>query len=62
MGIAEGCFDATMPYLLERKQFGTSIADFQGMRFQYAQVASEIQAAKLLVPITSLTQLIVSGT
>lgn len=29
LGIAEGCFDATIPYLLERKQFGQSVFDFQ---------------------------------
>lgn len=34
LGIAQGCFDATMPYLQQRKQFGTSIGDFQGMQHQ----------------------------
>lgn len=49
VGLAEGCFESTMPYLHERKQFGQSVADFQGMRFQYAQVATEIHAARLMV-------------
>jgi len=49
LGLAEGCFDATMPYLNERKQFGTKIADFQGMQHQYATIATEIECARLLV-------------
>lgn len=49
LGLAQGCFDATMPYLGQRKQFGTLIGDFQGMQHQYAQVAVEIEAARLLV-------------
>jgi alkylation response protein AidB-like acyl-CoA dehydrogenase len=44
VGLAQGCFDQTMPYLFERKQFGTSIGDFQGMQMQYANVAMEIGA------------------
>lgn len=48
IGIAQGTFDATMPYLAERKQFGTAIGDFQGMQHQYAQLAVEIEAARLL--------------
>lgn len=49
LGIAQGTFDATMPYLFERKQFETAIGDFQGMQHQYAQVGMEIEAARLLV-------------
>jgi len=49
VGLAQGCFDATMPYLFERKQFGTYIGDFQGMEMQYAEVAMEIEAARLMV-------------
>ena len=48
VGLAMGCFDATMPYLLEREQFGSRIADFQGMEHQYAQMATEIEAARCL--------------
>jgi len=47
-GLAQGAFDHTMPYLKQRKQFGKAIADFQGMQFQYAQAAVEIEAARLL--------------
>lgn len=49
LGLAQGAFDCTMTYLNERKQFGQSIGTFQGMEHQYAQVATEIEAARLLV-------------
>jgi len=49
VGLAQGCFDATMPYLFEREQFGTKIGDFQGMEFQYAEAALEIESARLMV-------------
>eukprot|EP00980_Cylindrotheca_fusiformis_P000357 scaffold91_cov127-Cylindrotheca_fusiformis.AAC.17 len=49
VGIAKGCMDIAMPYLLERKQFGQPIADFQGMQHQYAQIATEIHAAELIM-------------
>lgn len=49
VGLAQGAFDATMPYLKERKQFGNAIGEFQGMQHQYAQVAVEIEAARLMV-------------
>lgn len=49
LGLAEGALDHAMKYMVERKQFGKSIAEFQGMEFQYAQMATEIEAAKLMV-------------
>merc|ERR1712146_831986 len=49
VGLAQGCFDSTMPYLFEREQFGQPIGDFQGMEMQYAEVAMEIEAARMLV-------------
>ncbi len=49
LGLARGAFDAAMEYMQERKQFGKPIADFQGMQFQYAQLATEIEATRLLV-------------
>jgi short-chain 2-methylacyl-CoA dehydrogenase len=49
LGIAQGAFDATMPYLFERQQFGQHIGNFQGLQHQYAQIAMEIEAARLLV-------------
>ncbi|KAJ2305944.1 hypothetical protein IWW55_001686 [Coemansia sp. RSA 2706] len=48
LGLAQGAFDNTMPYLFQRKQFNTRIGDFQGMQHQYAQIATEIEAARLL--------------
>jgi butyryl-CoA dehydrogenase/short/branched chain acyl-CoA dehydrogenase len=49
LGLAEGAFDYALGYLHERKQFGKAIADFQGVQFQYARLAMEIEAARLLV-------------
>lgn len=48
VGLAQGCFDATMPYLFERKQFGKEIFDFQSMQHQVATVATQIECARLL--------------
>jgi alkylation response protein AidB-like acyl-CoA dehydrogenase len=49
LGIAQGAFDYAMGYIHERKQFNKAIADFQGVQFQYARMATEIEAARLLV-------------
>ncbi|CAD5235768.1 unnamed protein product [Bursaphelenchus xylophilus] len=49
LGLAEGCFEQTIPYLQERKQFGQRLIDFQGMQHQIADVATDIEAARLLV-------------
>jgi alkylation response protein AidB-like acyl-CoA dehydrogenase len=49
IGIAQGAFDSALSYLHEREQFGKKIADFQGVQFQYARLATEIEAARLLV-------------
>jgi short-chain 2-methylacyl-CoA dehydrogenase len=48
VGLAQGCFDATIPYLLERKQFGQDIFSFQGVQYQVAEVATLIEAARLM--------------
>lgn len=48
IGLAQGCFNVTIPYLLERKQFGKSLFMFQGMQHQIAQVATQIEAARLM--------------
>ncbi|KAJ1792746.1 hypothetical protein LPJ59_004804 [Coemansia sp. RSA 2399] len=48
VGLAQGAFDAVLPYLFQRKQFGSFIGDFQGMQYQYAQIAVDIEAARLL--------------
>lgn len=49
LGIAEGAFNAAVPYTFERKQFGQAVGDFQGLQHQYAQAAVEIEAARFLV-------------
>jgi len=49
LGLAEGAFAQALAYMQERVQFGKAIAEFQGMQFQYARVAMEIEAARLLV-------------
>lgn len=49
IGLAQGAFDYAMKYVNERKQFGQTIGSFQGMQFQYARVAMEIEAARLMV-------------
>nr|XP_020664404.1 short/branched chain specific acyl-CoA dehydrogenase, mitochondrial [Pogona vitticeps] len=48
LGLAQGCFDHTIPYLKQRNQFGKPIFEFQGMQHQVAQVAIQIEAARLL--------------
>ena len=49
VGVAEGAFGHALAYLGERKQFGTRLADFQGIQFQVADVATQLEAARLLV-------------
>ncbi|XP_061562197.1 short/branched chain specific acyl-CoA dehydrogenase, mitochondrial isoform X2 [Phycodurus eques] len=48
LGVAQGCFDHTVPYTRQRRQFGKRIFDFQGMQHQIAHVATQIEAARLL--------------
>ncbi len=49
IGNAQGALDATVAYLKERKQFGKTLAEFQGIQFQLAQAATELEAARLMV-------------
>lgn len=49
LGLAEGAYEAARKYVLEREQFSKPLASFQGVQFQIAQMATEIEAAKLLV-------------
>jgi len=49
IGVAEGALQAATQYVKERRQFGKAIAEFQGVQFQLAQMATEIEAARLLV-------------
>ena len=49
IGNAQGALDAAVAYLKERKQFGKALAAFQGIQFQVAQAATELEAARLMV-------------
>jgi alkylation response protein AidB-like acyl-CoA dehydrogenase len=49
IGIASGALDAALAYTTEREQFGKSINQFQGVQFQLADMATELEAARLLV-------------
>jgi alkylation response protein AidB-like acyl-CoA dehydrogenase len=49
IGLAQGALDHAVHYTKERKQFGSAIASFQGVQFQLARAATEIEAARLLV-------------
>ncbi len=49
LGIAEGAFGHALGYIRQRKQFGKRIADFQAVQFQVAEMATEIEASRLLV-------------
>jgi len=49
IGIGQGALDATVKYVQEREQFGRRIGDFQGVQFQIAQMATELEAARLMV-------------
>ena len=49
IGLARGALEHAITYTKERKQFGKAIADFQGVQFQIARAAMEIEAAKLTV-------------
>jgi alkylation response protein AidB-like acyl-CoA dehydrogenase len=48
VGVAQGAFDHALGYAQERKQFGKSISEFQAIQFQLAQLATRIEAARLL--------------
>ena len=49
LGLAEGALETTINYVKERKQFGRSIAQFQNTQFQLADMATKVEAAKMLV-------------
>lgn len=48
LGLAQGAFEKAVPYTFERKQFGQAVGTFQGLSFQQARAACEIEAARLL--------------
>jgi len=49
VGIAQGAYDAAVPYAQTRQQFGKPIGSFQGVAFMIADMATEIEAARALV-------------
>jgi alkylation response protein AidB-like acyl-CoA dehydrogenase len=49
LGVAQGALTATISYLNERKQFGKPLSEFQGIQFQIAQAATDLEAARLMV-------------
>ena len=49
IGVARGALDAATAYVKERKQFGKALGDFQGVQFQIAQMATDLEAARLMV-------------
>ena len=48
LGIARGALDAAVKYVKERRQFGKAIAEFQGIQWKLADLATELDAARLL--------------
>lgn len=49
LGLAQGAFEGAMKYARQREQFGKQLRDFQGIQFQLASMAIDIETAKLLV-------------
>jgi len=49
LGIAQGALDATKKYVAEREQFNKPLTAFQGVQFQLADMATQVEAARLLV-------------
>ena len=49
LGIAQGALDLAVDYVRQRKQFGQTIAEFQGIQFMLADMATEIEAARALL-------------
>src|SRR5687768_16498908 len=49
LGLAQGALDHTIAYVKERKQFGKAIGEFQGVQFQLARMATDVEATRLLV-------------
>ena len=49
LGLAQGAWNCAAKYALERKQFGKAIAEFQAVQFSLAEMATEIEATRLLV-------------
>ena len=62
IGIAQGALDQALAYVKERKQFGTRIADFQGIQFMLADMAMKVEAARhLTYAAAARSQLAIEG-
>jgi alkylation response protein AidB-like acyl-CoA dehydrogenase len=53
VGIAQGAFDAALAYTKDRKQFGKSVSEFQGVQFMLADMAMKIEAARQLIYVAA---------
>lgn len=49
LGVARGAYEAALDYTKERKQFGKPVSEFQGVQFQLARMATDIETARLIV-------------
>jgi alkylation response protein AidB-like acyl-CoA dehydrogenase len=49
LGLAQGAYNCSKKYIKEREQFGKSLSQFQGVQFQIAQMATDIEASRLMV-------------
>ena len=49
IGIARGALECALAYTSERQQFGKNVNEFQGVQFQLAEMATELEAARLMV-------------
>ena len=49
IGIAQGALESALAYTAERQQFGKTVNEFQGVQFQLAEMATELEAARLMV-------------
>ena len=49
LGLARGAWESAAKYSQERKQFGKTISEFQGIQFQLAQMATEVEAVRMMV-------------
>ncbi|HAT86210.1 MAG TPA: acyl-CoA dehydrogenase, partial [Rhizobiales bacterium] len=49
LGAAQSCLDRAIDYMKERKQFGRAIAEFQALQFRVADMATELESARLML-------------
>jgi alkylation response protein AidB-like acyl-CoA dehydrogenase len=49
LGLAEGALDDAVEYMRQRRQFGKTLSEFQGLQFMLADMATQIEAARLMV-------------